>query len=762
MNAHHPLTWVRTAIGTTTVALILPALAFSSPRVLEEVAKVALPDATFSAGTPYVPTRVAVQGDDLIITGSKTEVHQVGFDLLVQAAFLFKRQSNGSWTYVTQLGAQRRDEVDQTDWSDMAVAIDGNVLAIAPRALEIFERTASGWVSAPTDRPLIFDSSDVEVSNGTIVVGDDCAPWKGRLVRKNASGVWTLSATVSGGLAIACDDDEKGGDVDISGDALIVANEELDSTFFPSPEARIYERSGSAWPQTARLGNFGAFLQNNFVRPVAIDASTAYVGNTLMEGLRVYDKATIGEWVHRTTISPVDTFMVGQEVRVEAEGYVVVAYPNDPYRRGSVAVFQREMSSGQFKQIARLVRSDASASSPRITDVEIDVGPARTTVVLGTAGAAYVYELEDTTQPPLVQDDFDDGNAAGWRVASSTWSPVLARGSHVYEHTRTTGDGRTVLQNLDQQDVGIQALVRALSFEGSGRFVALMARYVDDANYYYALLRNTNRLELRKRVNGVDSLISAKAFTVVTNRDYRLRLEAIASDLRVYVDGKQELAKRDVALTHGGAGLRANFARAQFDNVVVTPNPAITLAFDNFQDGNLAGWTLLPPDNWSNAVSGTNRVMLQPVAFGGVRAIAGSPTAPLDNALHAQIVEARARPLSFVATGEPWFGLIARYNDISNYIYVVVSRNGNISIRRLFGGTIQVLASTSNVPISTGVWYTLRLEAIDDRLRLYFNNRLLLQARDPTEVIPGASFAQFGVMTSRASAEFDDIRATQP
>jgi hypothetical protein len=36
--------------------------------------------------------------------------------------------------------------------------------------------------------------------------------------------------------------------------------------------------------------------------------------------------------------------------------------------------------------------------------------------------------LENTTQPALVQDDFEDGDDLGWLVASSTWRAVLARG----------------------------------------------------------------------------------------------------------------------------------------------------------------------------------------------------------------------------------------------------------------------------------------------------------------------------------------------
>ena len=739
-------------------ALMLPALASSAPRVLEEIAKVTLPDPSFAPGV-FVPTRVAVQGDDLIITGSKLEGdYQVGEQDLVQAAFLFERQADGSWAFVSQL-AETRTDVDDTDWSDMAAAIDGDVLVVNPRELKIFERTSTGWAPAATDGPLFFDSSDVEVSDGTIVVGHDGCTWNGEVVRRNGAGIWARSATARGGGPVDCSDQHKGGDVDISGDALIVANEELDFTFFTSPEARIYERAGNAWPEAARLGNFGTF--RDVVRPVAIDASTAYVGSSAVTGLRVYDRNASGQWPHTTTISPADAFMIGEEVRVEAEGYVVVAYPNDPYRHGSAAVFQRQRS-GKYEQIARLVRSDSIPGNPRPTDVDIDVGPERTTIVVGAGGAAYVYELEDTTQPPLIQDDFEDGDHSGWRIASSTWRTVLARGSFVYEQTRPQGDARTVLQNLDQEDVSIQADVRALSFDGAGRFVAVMARYVDDRNYYYAALKNTNRLELRKRIDGVDSLIVSKAFTVLANRDYRLRLEAIGGALRVHVNNTLHLARRDADLTHGGAGLRASFARAQFDNVVVTPNPAITLAADNFQDGDLAGWNLTSPQNWSNVASGGSRVLRQSAAAGAVRAIAGSPFAPVGDELPSQIVEARARPLSFSASGDSWFGLIARYKNNSNYVYVTVSRTGSISLRKLVNGAVHVLDTTANVSIRTGVSYALRLEAVGDRVRLYFNGRLLLQGVDLQPVQAGDLRARFGVMTSRAAAEFDDIKAVQP
>ncbi|MGH8175687.1 MAG: hypothetical protein ACREV5_05440, partial [Steroidobacter sp.] len=368
-----------TCMAVALAASLMPAFASSSPRVLEEVAKIELPDPSYRGGS-----RVAVQGDDLIVAGHKRGFDPEVGDLLIQAAFLFKRQADSNWAFVTRL-AEQTDSINFGEWSDISAAIDGDVMAVAigPRAvsLHVFERTPAGWAIAPTARPLFFDTSDVEISNGTILVSDCC--WSAAVVRKNELGVWARSAGVSGGFPIPPDDDNKGGDVDISGDAFIVANHKVDLFDFPGgPEARIYERTADAWLERARLTGFGNH-PDDAVGAVAIDASTAYVGGSAVTGLRVFDRSGTGEWLPTTTIAPPDTYMIGKPLRVEAEGYVAVAYPADPNRRGSVGVFQRQRS-GEYEEIARLVRSDAVASSAPIDDVDIDVGPERTTLVVGT------------------------------------------------------------------------------------------------------------------------------------------------------------------------------------------------------------------------------------------------------------------------------------------------------------------------------------------------------------------------------------------
>jgi hypothetical protein len=734
----------RAAVGIAAlmliVALMLPAAAFSSPRVLEEVARVALPDPSFASATPFVPTRVAVQGDDLIVTGSKVEPAPFSSGVLVQAAFLFERQANGSWVFVMRLGPERRDDLDITDWSDLAAAIDGDVIAIQPRRLLIFERSPAGWVRATQDEPF-FDSSDVELSNGTIVVGDSGCSWDAGVVRKNSSGRWTLSATVNGGDRIDCDDNFKGGDVDISGDALIVANEVLDFFAFPSPEARLYERAGEAWPEAARLANFGDGTRDR-VRPVAIDGSSAYVGGTAVTGLRVYDRNAAGQWPHTTTIAPADAYTVGEELRVEAEGYVVVAYPNDPYRRGSVAVFQRQ-SSGRYEQIARLVRSDATPASPDITDAEIDVGPERTTVVLGTAGAAYVYELDDTTQPNVVQDNFQDGNANGWAPSNvNTWTVVTSGQSRAYRQTSFDAESTSVLTGPVWTDQSIEADVIPRAIQGTDRFVGLAVRRSDAANYYYVSLRSSNTLQLRKKVNGTFITLASAPFPFQLGRRYRLRVEAIGSLLRAHVNGVRVLEAVDESHTRGNAALLTWRAQANFDNVVVTPNPLITLFADAFTTPDTSRWT---------KQFGVWNVSLQTFAQSSAnvkgRAIAGISTDDM-------IVQARARATSALVSGG-WFGVMARHIDDRNFYYLRLG-DGRVSIRRFLNGAFVELAGLP-FTVSSNVTYTLRLEVVGTRLRGYVNNQFYVEANDASH-----ASGRYGLATNLTAVQFDDVRVQQP
>ena len=153
-------------------------------------------------------------------------------------------------------------------------------------------------------------------------------------------------------------------------------------------------------------------------------------------------------------------------------------------------------------------------------------------------------------------------------------------------------------------------------------------------------------------------------------------------------------------------------------------------------------------------------MLRQSVAAGDARAISGIVYDTLQPEVADHVVSARARARSFIATGAPFFGLIARYQDDLNYTYLVVNRNGTVSLRKLNNGAIQVFDSAP-FTVTTGVWYNLSLEAVGDRLRVYINGSLVLEGVDPVIDSIGTR-SRYGLITSRASVDFDDVRVTEP
>jgi hypothetical protein len=231
-----------------------------------------------------------------------------------------------------------------------------------------------------------------------------------------------------------------------------------------------------------------------------------------------------------------------------------------------------------------------------------------------------------------------------------------------------------------------------------------------------------------------------------------VRLESIGKRHRVYVDGTPLLDAIDGQFASGRAGLLTFQSSAEFDNVVVSPTPTTTVfaarvnAYFDPQTWNSTGTGV-----WGNAQTDTETVFAQTSLAGDARALVGVPA-------YAQSVEVTARPTAFASggTGDKWFGAIARYANDANYYYVSVRSGGTISLRKLVDGQIGVLA-TASLPVSPGTWYSLRLEAVGSRLRVYVDGELKLEATDSSHVR-----GQSGMVTYRTAAQFKRFRTVQP
>jgi pectate lyase len=235
---------------------------------------------------------------------------------------------------------------------------------------------------------------------------------------------------------------------------------------------------------------------------------------------------------------------------------------------------------------------------------------------------------------------------------------------------------------------------------------------------------------------------------VSTNRTYRVRLESIGSVDRVYVDGKLLLDVDDPVLAQtGSAGLATYKARADFDNVMVSPSPHTSIFTNDFA-AHTGGWKL----------TGTGQWQLQSGAF-GQNSIGGDARALIGTPTDDQIVQASVRPTAYAAasgTQERWAGLMARYTNDSNYYYLSMRSGNTLSLRKVYLGAITTLA-TVPLTVNLNAAHTLRLEAVGNQLRGYVDGAFALQASD-SSMLSG----QAGLVTYKAATNFDDFDAYQP
>ncbi|HSC08765.1 MAG TPA: hypothetical protein VLD59_18220, partial [Steroidobacteraceae bacterium] len=203
----------------------------------------------------------------------------------------------------------------------------------------------------------------------------------------------------------------------------------------------------------------------------------------------------------------------------------------------------------------------------------------------------------------------------------------------------------------------------------------------------------------------------------------------------------------DSSLKHGHAGLLMFKAAADYDNVVASPSPQVTLVNDTFEMFNGFRWTRLS-GQWT-VTTGDNPQYVQTSTAGNATLITGIST-------RNQSVQARAAPIAFGAGDGRWFGLFARYRDSGNYYYVTLRNNNQISLRKLVGGAIQVLDSAP-LPVTTQIAYTVRLETIQNELRVYVDGRLVLEATDTSH-----AWGRYGAVMFMTAISYDNVLATQP
>ena len=734
-------------------ALALAGIAHADPRVIEESSRITPPP-----GVDFFWGDVALDGNEAVAISNYSFRDEDGeYYTTITSAWLYRR-SGDTWTLVRKIGESDDSSADDAT-NHNPVAMKNGVLALAFQPMYILERENGDWVQkqvgAPPGQPSAAHEpvGDVEIDGGRIFLGS--GSWGGTIYEKDsATGSWMSRADLYGDYS-GDGDNAVGGDVDISPNWAVVTSP-YNQDQLPAPAVHVFQRMGTSWPLDARL----VPEPGHSLGSVAIRDDALFIADDARFGIGVWRRNGPNNWYRGDSLRTAGDFMppayygsfgVGDPL-VESGEFVFATRWNADRGAAVVNVFQAV--DGSYRHVAILVAKDGH-------DLFGSISVSGRGVLVAGENGPYYFELpESFGQPALFQDTFATGNGLAWtRLPGSQFSVAQSGDTRVFRQASTAGDAGAVLDAYDWTDQSIQAEVKPTAVNGNDRWVGLATRRTDASNYYYVTLRSSGIIQLKRMQGGAYATIDSASLPWALNRTYRLRLESVGTLHRVYVDGHLVLEAWDDALSHGRTALLSYRAAADYDNVIVSPH--LTQTIYAASDGMLYNPPLLQPEpwiysgagQWSWQSEGAGDLHFKQASISGTnRAVAGP--GQINNT--DQIVQARVRPRAFNAAGNPWFGVLARYRDSNNYVYVTLRSSNIVSLRKLVNGSIVELGAAV-LTVRPNTWYTVRLEAVGSRLRTYVNGRLLLEATDPQPVI-----GQVGLVTYRTAADFDDFRAVIP
>jgi hypothetical protein len=666
---------------------------------------------------PFSTNGAAFEGDELIATESQeVDPNAPVLEIIVSANF-YKRSAGGQWVFQSQLATETIPEFNGTVWR---VAMSASTAAVRmPSGLHVFERTAAGWTEDVLDaaRP---QGVAVEVDGTTVLTtAESACTSQAQMWNPVGAGHWapTAQLAVPAGSCV--------GNLDLDGNEAIVLSSSADPAI--PDRAQIFEQSGGAWTAAATFDSPESDA-GIFGPAIAVHGNLALVSGS-DRGAHIYRRGPSG-WTADGLLTTPDSYdFPGQSARsLQITDDYVLEVGWNINRRNDVGYLFRPEADGSFTHLANLV----SDGSNGVEAAHIS----GTRVLAGNSGYLREFELPASfAVPVLVQSDFESGAAQWTQRPGSQFSVVSDGTTHVYRQSSTEGNAASV-HSADRADQSISADITPVAFDGDDRWVGLMSRYTDEDNYYYVTIRNSSDAIVLKRMqDGIFTTLAAQGFDASVGAKHRVTLESSGSRQAVFVDGQLLMTTYDKALTHGHAGLRTFKAAADFDNVVVSPGPLQSLGY-SMQNKQSGAW------------SGNLPRFVQSNTAAQARLLTG-------HARQDESVRALVTVNSFAPTGSPWVGLIARYVDAGNYYYVTARKTNEISLRRLNDGAITVLGNAS-FPVTPGTTFTLKLETIGDRVRVYVNDELRIEAG--AEIQAG----QVGMMTYRAAAAFDDYWAYEP
>ena len=319
------------------------------------------------------------------------------------SATIFERQGQ-EWVETAKLLA---NDGAAYNYFGYAVAIDGNLAIIgaynnAPvypsvraGAAYVFERQSDGsWVQqakliASDGDSYIDFAKSVAISGNTAVIG--AARWNSAYVyERSPDGSWSETAKLKPGNG------DFGYSVAIDGDRMVVGGL-VESLTIESAKAFIYERQiDGTWLQTAEISGPGGIYP-----PVAFGRSVAVSGDTVIAGSNsgaayIFEQQADETWLRTRKLSnPAGDYgnYFGRSVDIDGN-LAVVGYASATSSGPGKAYIFEQQANGQWVFQLGLIQSDdeinAFGTALSINGDTVLAGASRSN---GNSGAAYVFDV---------------------------------------------------------------------------------------------------------------------------------------------------------------------------------------------------------------------------------------------------------------------------------------------------------------------------------------------------------------------------------
>jgi hypothetical protein len=260
-------------------------------------------------------------------------------------------------------------------------------------------------------------------------------------------------------------------------------------------------------------------------------------------------------------VSGIGTFQIGRKVNgvftILAEQDIDVP-PNPAYRIG-LSINGTQLIAGLTGAAdAYLQAEDTSFTHGSAALVTHNAsGDVDNTYVAPTAAKGLFYR-----EWPL----FDFGRP--FTYGGGNWHEVATG----LQQSDTSGNAFAIVPGpaIDNQTVTVDAILDSFGSTSPVSWFGVVARYVDQRNYYYLSVRSSGQLQIRKVVNGAVTPLKGVALNITPGSTHQYTFDVRGNELTASVDGVVRLRVIDNSLARGQYGLATYRASATYSVVSAT------------------------------------------------------------------------------------------------------------------------------------------------------------------------------------------------